>query len=184
VPELIAKAPLEGRGDHAAGGAVLAPWDPGVITSIAAYPGAAGAVDAALAATGLALPAPGLVVEGPEGRRAVWTGREQAFVLGGAVAVALDGLAAVTDQTDGWAGLRLSGPAAVEVLARLVAVDLREGATPPGRVVRTGLNHVPAILIRGATGVEILVFRSMIRTAWEEIAEAMAHVAARAAVAP
>ena len=67
---------------------------------------------------GLAFPEPGTwAAKG--GARIVWTGREQAFPDRRSCA-ALEG-AAVTDQSDGWAGFTLSGPGAEAVLARLVA---------------------------------------------------------------
>ena len=43
----------------------------------------------------------------------------------------------MTDQSDGWTVLALSGAAAVDVLARLVPVDLRLAAFPVGGALRT-----------------------------------------------
>ena len=51
----------------------------------------------------------------------------------GEVADWLGGLAAVTDQSDAWAGLRLAGDAAREVLARLVPLDLGPGLSRRAR---------------------------------------------------
>jgi sarcosine oxidase subunit gamma len=93
----------------------------------------------------------------------------------------LIGLAALTDQTDGWAGLSLTGPKGPDVLARLMPVDLRSAAFPVGHAVRAPLNHMNAILMRrGAYDFVLLVFRSMAQTAWHELEGAMQTLAARA----
>lgn len=179
VPELIAKSALEGR-SLTLGGVTLAELDPGPITSVALYPGGAKLAAKGLKALGLSFPAPNSFAD-KKGARIVWTGREQAFVIG-AHPPALEG-AALTDQTDGWTVLGLSGAAAVDVLARLVPVDLRLSAFPVGRVARTQVNHMNAVILRtGDYALEIMVFRSMARTAWHELETTMAMVAARQAV--
>ncbi len=156
------------------GGVTLAPVDPGPIHAILPFPGGRAAVDAALAPLGLAFP-PANRWQGSGPARIVWTGREAAFLLG---APPPDLPAAVSDQSDGWAALRLTGPGAVEVLARLTPLDLRRAA--PGHAARAALFHQPMVLMAEEGGFLILVFRSMARTAWHEIAGAMARVAARA----
>lgn len=176
MPELIAKSALEGR-SLSVGTVTLAEVDVGPITSIAVLPGGAKAVAKGLKTLGLAMPDPGTFVE-RKGARIVWTGRDQAFLIS-ADCPALDG-AAVTDQSDGWAVLAVSGAGAVDVLARWVPVDLRLSAFPVGRALRTQLNHMNVILSRtGDHAVEIMVFRSMARTAWHELETAMHMVAAR-----
>jgi heterotetrameric sarcosine oxidase gamma subunit len=180
VPELIAKSALEGHGALALGGITLAEVALGPITSIAVLPGGAKAVAKGLKPFGLAMPAPNSFAE-KAGARLVWTGRDQAFLVG-VEPRAIEG-AAVTDQSDGWAVLALSGLGAVDVLARLAPMDLRLSAFPVGRAVRSGLNHMNAVILRtGDYAFEIMVFRSMARTAWHEIAQAMETVAARASL--
>jgi heterotetrameric sarcosine oxidase gamma subunit len=62
-----------------------------------------------------------------------------------------------------------------------VPMDLRLAACPVGTALRTQVNHMNAILLRtGDYGFEIMVFRSMARTAWHEIETALHMVAARA----
>ena len=79
--------------------------------------------------------------------------------------------------------LTLSGPAATDALMRPVPLDLRASAFPPGRTARAPLNHMQAILTRtGPEAFEIMVFRSMARTAWHELETTMSMVSARAAV--
>lgn len=177
MPELIAKSALEGQ-SLTLGSVTLAELDLGRVTSIAVFPGGAKAVAKGLKPLGLAMPDPNSFVE-KKGARIVWTGREQAFLIG-VEPPALEG-AAVTDQSDGWVALALSGPAAVDVLARLVPVDLRLQACPVGTALRTQVNHMNAVLMRsGDYAFEILLFRSMARTAWHELETTMHMVAARA----
>jgi heterotetrameric sarcosine oxidase gamma subunit len=133
-----------------------------------------------LKALGLTMPAPNTFAE-KRAARIVWTGREQAFLVGVDCPV-LEG-AAVTDQTDGWAVLGVSGVGAVDVLARLAPLDLRLTAFPVGSALRSGLNHMNAVILRvGDYAFELMVFRSMARTAWHELETTMSMVAARAGV--
>lgn len=176
MPELIAKSALEGR-TVTLGGVTLAEVDVGPITSIAVLPGGAKAVAKALKTIGFAMPEPNRFAE-KKGARILWTGRDQAFLIG-ADCPTLEG-AAVTDQSDGWTVLGLSGAGAVDVLARLVPVDLRLSACPVGTALRTQVNHMNTVIQRvGDYDFEIMVFRSMARTAWHEVEAAMQMLAAR-----
>lgn len=176
MPELIAKSALDGR-SLTLGTVTLAEVEVGPITSVAVFPGGAKAVAKGLKTLGLAMPEPNRFSE-TKGARIVWTGRDQAFLIGVAPPV-LEG-AAVTDQSDGWAVLSVSGAAAVDVLARLVPVDLRLAAFPVGRVIRTQANHLNVAILRvGDHAFEILVFRSMARTAWHELETTTHMVLAR-----
>jgi heterotetrameric sarcosine oxidase gamma subunit len=177
VPELIAKSALDGR-SMTLGGVTLTEVSVGPITSIAVLPGGGKAVAKGLKALSLAMPEPGTFAEKKD-TRIVWTGRDQAFLVGVEPPM-MDG-AAVTDQSDGWAVLAVSGTGAVEVLARLVPLDLRLAVFPVGRVARTGLNHMNAVILRtGDYAFEIMVFRSMARTAWHELEDTILMVSARA----
>lgn len=176
MPELIAKTALEGQ-SLTVGTSTLAEADVGRITSVAVFPGGAKAVAKGLKTLGLTMPEPNSLVE-RKGARLVWTGREQAFLMG-VDCPELEG-AAVTDQTDGWTVLTLTGAGAVDVLARLVPMDLRLPAFPVGRAVRTQLNHMNVVILRlGQHAFEIMGFRSMARTAWHELEAAMQMLAAR-----
>ncbi|WP_374372041.1 sarcosine oxidase subunit gamma [Tabrizicola sp.] len=177
MPELIAKSALEGR-SLTLGTVTLAEVEVGPVTSVAVFPGGGKAVAKGLKTLGLAMPEPNSFAE-KKGARIVWTGRDQAFLMG-VEAPALEG-AAVTDQSDGWAVLGLSGAGAVDVLARLVPVDLRLSVFPVGRAMRSQLNHMNVVILRGGDNAfEIMVFRSMARTAWHELETTMHMVAARA----
>ncbi len=181
MPDLIAKSALDGR-SLTLGGVTLSEVAVGSITSLAVFPGGAKAVTKGLKALGLTFPEPNMFAE-KKGVRIVWTGREQAFLIG-AEPPELTG-AAVTDQTDGWAVLGVRGTGAVDALARLVPADMRLTAFPVGRALRTQVNHMNAVILRvGDYAFEIMVFRSMARTAWHEIEAAMQMLAARGALKP
>lgn len=177
MAELIAKSPLGGASiTH--GGLQLAEVPLGPITSVAPRKGQEKPLAAALRAMGLGFPAPNRVLT-KGAAQMVWTGRDQAFLIG-ADATSLGPHAALTDQSDGWAALHLSGPLAAEALMRLIPLDLR--AMLPGTCARAPLGHMQSVLLREREGFTLLVFRSMARTAWHEIETPMKALAARAAL--
>lgn len=179
MPELIAKTALAGRAPVVRGQTRLAEVDLGAVSAIALYPRQEKAANKALKPLGLSFPAPNSFAE-KGGAMLVWTGRAQAFLIG-AEAPDMGEAAAVTDQSGGWAALSLSGPAAAEALMRYVPLDLRLQAFPVGRAVRAPLYHMQMVLWRGTEdGFTLMVFRSMARTAWHEIDEALKSLAARA----
>lgn len=168
--DLKAHLPASGL-DDTIGECRLQGFDPGSVWSIAPYPGR----DVHL--PGVGMPGPGQVVPLGMGRL-VWTGRQQAFLLGEMLPEGLD--AAITDQADAWVWVRLTGEDVTEVLARLCPLDLRESAFPVDSCARSLLAHLSAIYIRtGAQSFEIAVFRSMAQTLRHEVTEAMRTVAAR-----
>lgn len=181
MPDLIAKSPLSGRGPLTLGAVTLSEIDLLRISSVAPLKGQGAPLSRALKTLGLAFPEPG-EVSAAQDVRLVWTARDQAFLIGVDPAP-LAGHAALTDQSDGWAGLSIKGAGAEVVLARLYPLDLRAAAFGQGRTIRAPLNHMSSILLRtGPDAFEILVFRSMARTAWHEIETAMQGVAARVAI--
>jgi heterotetrameric sarcosine oxidase gamma subunit len=179
VPELIAKSPLAGRPPVTRGALRLSETPMAVITSIALFPGQAKAIAKALKPLGLTFPAPNTVSQSGD-MRLVWTGRDQAFLIGAAAPAIPAGVAAVTDQSDGWAGLSVDGPTAHEALMRWVPIDLRPKHFAVGMSVRAPLYHMQAILLRPSPdSIQVMVFRSMARTAWHEIELAMTTIEAR-----
>ena len=99
-------------------------------------------------------PPPGRTANG-DGMTFLWTGHEQWFVeaqestLGGLEALlreTFEDSAAVTDQSDAWASLRLEGLATRAVLEKLCPLDLHPGAFPPGATARTTMEHLSAII--------------------------------------
>ena len=176
MPELIAKTALHWVKPLTLAGTTLAELDPGPITSIALFPGGNGSM---LSSLGLSFPAPNRFVTAG-GALLVWTGRDQAFLIG-ATAPDMGTSAAVTDQSGGWVTLTLTGPTAEAALARYVPLDLRGFAK--GHAARTPLYHMQMILLRmGPEAFRIMVFRSMARTAWHEIEVALKSISARLAL--
>jgi heterotetrameric sarcosine oxidase gamma subunit len=173
VHELLAKSALAGQAPLTAGGATLSEALPGPITSLAAFPGTGTNLAKKLGG----FPEPNRFLEAP---LRVWTGPDQCFLIG-APAPEVAGLAATTDQSGGWAALTLEGPGAEAALMRLYPLDLRAKSFPQGHAARAPLGHMQSVLLRtGPDTFLILVFRSMARTAWHELAEAMHHLQARA----
>lgn len=179
MPSLIEKTACDGLLPRTSGGMTLSELPFTQVTSVAPLGGKVRALSAALTDMGLGWPGPG------QSRRSgpatiLWAGRDQALLLGPDPAP-LTGLAALTDQSDAWARLRLKGAGAEAVLARLVPLDLRLSVFAEGQVARSGLNHMMAVLLRsGADSFDILVFRSMAHSAVHELLQAMEAVAARA----
>lgn len=54
----------------------------------------------------------------------------------------------VTDQSDAWVGLRLSGPGAGDVLERLTTLDTAAGVFVVDGVARTVMHHVGVVMVR------------------------------------
>jgi len=180
VARLTARSPCAGLDPVSVGRYGLGEVDYGSITSVAPFRGREREVsDALKAAIGSGLPAPNRVI-GRTGARVAWSGLGQAFVLGPSVAP--EG-AAVTDQSDAWTCLALNGRDAADVLARLTPLDLRHHRFRRGHAARSLLGHMPCLFLRpGVARYEILVFRSMARTAVHELRRAMEDVTARMAL--
>ena len=114
------------------------------------------------------------------GARVTWFGMDTWLVSGTRVDADLQGLAAVSDQSDGWVAVTIDGTHAAEVLARVTPLDLRAQAFPQGSAARTEVQHMSVGLVRIAeTRFLILGFRSMARTLWHDLATAVQGVAAR-----
>ena len=176
MPDLIAK-PALGHAPLTLAETTLAEatWAP--VYSVALFPGKEMAVAKSLKSLGLSFPKPNTWAE-KGGARIVWTGRDQAFLIGAEVPP--DMPAAITDQSDGWVTLTLAGPQAKAVLSRLVSLDLRN--VNKGDAARTALNHLPLILItEEPDSFRLMTFRSMARTAWHELSEALQKLEARRA---
>lgn len=159
----------------------LSETQPGSIVQVAAWPGEeAAAVEAIRTVTGLALPAgpgkgavgetvsafgfaPGrfLVVDEAEGRAQ-------------ALAAALPAQAgAVLDLSHGRTALRVEGPKAEWVLAKLFAIDFAPAAFAPGAGRATMHHDVHALIQRtGASRFDLYVFRSFARAFWKTLCHA------------
>lgn len=93
----------------------------------------------------------------------------------------LAGLAAVTDQSDGYFMVRLSGPRVRETFAKLVPIDVHARAFAVADAASTVLAHIGVTMWRREDGpgampvFEIVLFRSLARSFWHALAEAAAE---------
>lgn len=180
MAELSAKTPLDGAPARTIGHVTLTEIDLGTLTSIAPYQGKSKAVgDALKAAHGLAWPAP-LRATGKDGARAIWFGRDMVLLAGPTPDASLGADAALTDQSDAWSAVQITGPGTEAVLARLVPVDVSAASFKRGHTARTQIQHMNGSLTRtGTDSFVILVFRSMAGTLVHDLERAMESVAAR-----
>lgn len=126
------------------------------IASVAAARGKFSLLNAAVqGAYGVALPETPQRVALGEGIQAVWAGPEQWLLvadrgtnrdLSAELAPKLRGLAAVTDQSDARAVVRVSGPRARDVLAKGLPIDLHPRAFPADGAAITHASHIGVIL--------------------------------------
>jgi sarcosine oxidase subunit gamma len=92
------------------------------------------------------------------------------------LATQLTGLAAVADQSDGYALLRLGGPALRRVFAKGIGIDLHPAAFAVDDAATTAIGHIGVMLWRlqdGADGspvFEVALFRSMAQSFWHWLA--------------
>jgi sarcosine oxidase subunit gamma len=93
---------------------------------------------------------------------------------------AISDIAAVADQSDGYAVLRISGASVRDALCKLISVDLDPGVFRVGDAATTAAGHVGAMLWRledaadGASVFEISVYRSFAASFWQELIESAA----------
>ena len=149
------------------------------LTSISAYKGESKNLSEQLKKShGLALPHYGRAT-GREGSRALWFGR-QTLLVGPKCDEKLTKFAMLTDQSDAWVVLRMSGDLMEAVLMRLSPVDVRLKTFKTGSVVRTSLIHVNVTMHRiGANTIDVYGFRSMAKTLCHELTQALSAAAAR-----
>ena len=89
--------------------------------------------------------------------------------------------AAVTDISDGWCVVDISGPNVRDVLVRVTPLDMRVKSFKMGMTQRSMLMHMQAsISCFGKSKFRLMVFRSMARTLVHDLVIAMESVAARA----
>lgn len=180
VDKLVAQTPCDGLLPLTVGSVSVSEIDAGAIHSLSPFRGQSKLLsDAMKTAHGMALPAPNRA-SGKEGARAIWFGHGQVMLMGSLPDQALFSHAAVVDQSDAWAVVRLEGNGVEDVLARLVPVDLRPQNFKRGHTARTLLFHMAASVTRvGEKSFLIMVFRSMAGSLVHDLKRAMEGVAAR-----
>lgn len=180
MAELIARSPCAGLLPLEKGGVTVTELDPGPMTLVAPLKRQAAALSKAMqAAHGVGFPAPN-TTETATGTEAAWFGRDQALLIGAVPDPTLARHAALSDQGDAWAVVRVAGEGVAEVLARLIPVDLRDSAFPPGRSIRTQIGHMAGAVTRLPDGgYRLMVFRSMAGTLVHDLERVLTHHAAR-----
>lgn len=180
MAELIAKSACAGLLPLEIGSVTAVDAELGALTSLMPYQGQGAALAKALkSAHGLAIPG-AMRATGKAGARAIWFGKDQILLAGPEPDAGLAACAALSDQSDAWACVELSGAGAEAVLARLVPVDLRAGNFKTGHTARTMIQHMNGAVTRiGADRFLVMVFRSMAATLVHDLKAAMETVAAR-----
>jgi sarcosine oxidase subunit gamma len=172
---IIAPGPFGATGQA---GTSIATRDGLGIASLIATEGGRDALAAALKPLGLALPATPRAVFA-NGHSLIWAGPEQWLLVAetrAGFAELLRGLgavAAVSDQSDGRATLRLSGPKIRDALAKGCMIDLHPAAFPVGAAALTSIAYMGVQLWRlpddaetGEPVFEIMTARSMAGSFW------------------
>ncbi len=146
---------------HEIGGTTLEEVTGLALVSIATPMGGEDALNAVVkSAYGGSLPAPGNSVLNEENSvRLLGLQRDQVFALFPhegdyalrKIADALGEAGYYTDQSDGWAMIRLSGPLALAALERICPLDLDSRSFPEGAVARTAMEHVNTVILREGT---------------------------------
>ncbi|MFO1147461.1 MAG: hypothetical protein U1E62_03715 [Alsobacter sp.] len=136
-----------------------------------------------LAVQGLVLPDVNRVADLPRARLLRLGGED--FLVAGEGCEALAGLWHAAEgpkgywswREEGWAWMRLAGPLAGEAMARLCAVDLRDGKAAADAVVQTRVAQLDAVVVRDGRAFDL--FFDIASTAF--LVRAVRHAAERAA---
>ena len=93
---------------------------------------------------------------------------------------ACEGVAAVADQSGAYGVLALEGPSSRDLLARMVAIDLRDSAFPTGASAVLALGHLGGVLWRlaGEHRFRVAVSRSTAGDLWRHLSFAAASLTA------
>lgn len=161
-PSLVPAAPLEGYHADLDGTTITEVADQALVAIAVPLAGDARFAEALEAAYGVTRPGTGQSVLAEDGvSRLMGMQPDQLLVLfaqaddpapATTVGALLGDSAYVTDQSDAWAMVRLSGPNARPALERLCMLDLDDTAFPECRVARTVMDHLAVIILRDGPG--------------------------------
>ncbi|HKP23369.1 MAG TPA: hypothetical protein VJV39_05855 [Dongiaceae bacterium] len=111
-----------------------------------------------------------------DGRRIFHTAPHQFWIVGPEaddIGRRLEGMAIVTGLSHSRTRIFVEGPAAPDVLAKVIEIDLHEAVFGPGMFAMTGLHHTPILLHRvTASRFEIYAMRTFAANAWDWLADA------------
>jgi methylglutamate dehydrogenase subunit D len=182
-PALTARSAFAGAKAPGGSSVTLDVIDDLMITHISVLKGQTAALLSKMReAYGLELPVSPTMTEG-RSLSALWAGPGQWLVIAPAegrsdleqeLAKALTGLAAVTDQTDSRAIVRVSGPKAASVLATGLPIDLHPRAFGPNSVAITHAAHIGVVVWRGAAdqSFHVACSRSFAGSFWDWLSHA------------
>ncbi len=87
------------------------------------------------------------------------------------LATTVSGLASVSDQSSGYAVLRIAGPAARDLLSRGAFIDFHPSVFAPGSAAVTTIAHIGVMLwqLDDSPAFEIALFRSYAKSFWHWI---------------
>ncbi len=166
---LISEPPLAGYDQDFDGTSLVAPQDLALVSIALPLGEEEKALRAIKSAYGIDLPDVGRsATTKKQDARLLRLAQDQAFVLftrdkpGAAEMVGdlLKGKAYVTDQTDVWTGLRLSGSLSVTALERICPIDLHSESFGQGQVARTMMEHLGVLVLREADDTFLLLSAS------------------------
>ncbi|HEY4192452.1 MAG TPA: sarcosine oxidase subunit gamma family protein [Mesorhizobium sp.] len=135
---------------------------------------------------GVAAPAVPRAVAG-KAATIIWSGPDQVLALSprqgttpplDRLKPAFEGIASLSDQSDGRALIAISGPDARNMLAKVSSLDLHDGIFPVGAAAATSLDHTAVTLWRatdaadGSPVFNLLVFTSFAESLWHTILDA------------
>ena len=89
------------------------------------------------------------------------------WLIGVEASVLLPEQGATIDLSHSRTRIRISGPDAVDLLNRLLPLDLRETSFPEGSVASSALHHVGVTLWRSGDGYELFIPRGFALSVWE-----------------
>ncbi|KRE12242.1 hypothetical protein ASE66_16895 [Bosea sp. Root483D1] len=156
------------------------------LATLIATPGGAPALSGLVESrTGITLPATPTIVSGAS-HDAIWSGPEQWLLRAAThdgfaeLLEALSVQAAVSEQSDARAAVRLSGPQIRDALAKGVMLDLHPAAFAVGDTALTSIAHIGVHLWRltdepDGSVFEIMVARSMVGSFWSWFAASAAE---------
>ncbi|MEM7222924.1 MAG: sarcosine oxidase subunit gamma [Pseudomonadota bacterium] len=143
---------------------------------VAAWPDSFAAV-AALAAEAVgaeAAPGPGKTVAGTKGAL-LRTEPLKFWIVGAAAPELSPEQGASLDLSHSRCHLRVSGPAAAELINRHLPLDLGEASCPVGTVMASAFHHVGVTLWRSEAGFELFLPRGFALSLWEILQDSAAQ---------
>jgi methylglutamate dehydrogenase subunit D len=120
----------------------------------------------------------------------IWSGPDQFLVLSARTAgnsaidgtkQAFAGVASLSEQSDGRSLLRIAGPRARDMLAKVCSLDLHPAIFPVGTSAATSIDHTSVNLWRGEDGADgaavfyLLVFTSFAESLWRTLLDSGAE---------